>query len=133
MERLTTKGKYSVSYETNYATDCILKLGKLEDIEEELSIDLFTLFKAIENGFYYISKKDKKIHFARWVVRVGKYLVETSPCYEVKEITLQSCYYGDVEKLKKVEDAHFWDWKTSVNVKVEDYGKTWALTEEELK
>lgn len=28
------------------------ELGKLEDIEEELGIDLITLFKALKNGIY---------------------------------------------------------------------------------
>ena len=31
--------------------DCINKLGKLEDLEEELGIDLLTLFKALKDGF----------------------------------------------------------------------------------
>ena len=29
------------------------KLCQLEDIEDELGIDLITLFKALKNGFYY--------------------------------------------------------------------------------
>lgn len=32
--------------------NCIEKLGQLEDIEDNLGIDLITLFKAIKDGFY---------------------------------------------------------------------------------
>lgn len=106
-------------------------LRELTNIKNELGIDLVTLFKANKNGFYY--KKDNKIEFCRWCIRVNDKLVETLPCYAVKETTLQSCYYGDVEELKPVEDAHYWSWKTCVSVSLKDYGKTWALTEEELK
>lgn len=35
------------------------KLSQLEDIEEELGIDLVTLFKALKNGIY-VSKNDKR-------------------------------------------------------------------------
>ena len=111
--------------------DSIHKLGQLEDIERELGVDLVTLFKAIENGFYYI--KNDEIHFCRWCIRVNYSLIEVSPCYAVKETTLQSCYYGDVSELKQTKDAHYWDWDTSLYVKLKDYGKSWALTKEELE
>lgn len=118
------------------------KLGQLEDIEDKLNlwgvekeqrslINFLKLVLASENGFYY--KKDGEIYFCRWCVRVGLQLVEVQPCYAVKETTLQSCYYGDVEKIKAVEDAHYWSWKTCLNVHLRDYGITWALTKEELE
>lgn len=106
------------------------KLGRLEDLEDELGIDLITLFKAARNGFYY--KKDNEIQFCRWCVRVGGSLVEVKPCYAVKETTLRSTYYGDVEEVTPVEDAHYWSWRSCVSVKIKDYGKIWALTKEEL-
>lgn len=109
---------------------CINALGWYEDIEDKLGIDLLTLFKALENGFYYI--KNNEIHFCRWCIRVNYSLIEVSPCYAVKETTLQSCYYGDVSELKQTKDAHYWDWDTSLYVELKDYGKTWALTKEEL-
>ena len=107
------------------------KLGQHEDIEEELGIGLLTLYKAEKNGFYY--KNNDNINFCRNCIRVDKFLIETKPCYQVKETTLKSCYYGDVEDFKNVEDAHYWSWKISLNVNIKDYGKTWALTKEELK
>ena len=108
------------------------KLGKLEDIEEALGIDLIILFKASSFGFY--CKENNEIKYKRLgVIIVGKYLIETKPVYAVKEITLNSSYYGDVESMKKVDDAHYWDWKTCKHWEIKDYGKTWALTKEELE
>ena len=107
------------------------KLSQLKDIERELGVDLVTLFKAIENGFYYT--KNDEIHFCRWCIRVNYSLIEVSPCYAVKQTTLQSCYYGDVSALKQTTDAHYWDWDTSLHVELKDYGKTWALNKEELE
>ena len=51
------------------------KLHDLEDIEEDLGVDLLTLYNAEEEGFYYI--KDNKISFCRWCIRVGRHLIET--------------------------------------------------------
>lgn len=77
------------------------KLGQLEDIEEELGIELLTLFKAIGCGCYF-KNKDNEIVFANDIVIGYKYIVivESSTKYMM--------------------------WNTN-------YGKTWALTKEELK
>lgn len=48
--------------------DCVNKLGKLEDLEEELGIDLLTLFKALKDGIYYKNPFTKKIKFAENLV-----------------------------------------------------------------
>lgn len=135
MNRLTEKFKHDnfeyiatgLGGNNPYAID---KLGQLEDIEEKLGVDLITLFKAIENGFYYI--KNNEFHFCRWCVRVGHRLVEVTPCYAVKQTTLQSCCCGDVSALKQTTDAHYWDWDSSLYIELKDYGKTWAVTKEEL-
>ena len=115
--------------------DVIKDLDQLEEyrkIGEELGIDLLILFKASSFGFYY--KENNEIKYKRFgAVIVGKYLVETKPVYAVKETTLNSSYYGDVESMKKVDDAHYWDWKTCKHWEIKDYGKTWALTKEELE
>lgn len=78
----------------------IQKLGQLEDIEEELGIDLVTLFKVLKNGVYY------KNEFGE--------IVRGYPRYE-----------SDVEEyvIGGVRDYTF----------LKDYGKTWALTKEELE
>ena len=107
------------------------RLEKLEKIENELGCHLDVAFKATQNGIYF--KENNEIHFSSWIIRVGKSFVEVKPCYAVKETTLASCYYkSDTEELKYVKDAHYWDWKTCRNWKIKDYGKTWALTREEL-
>ena len=73
------------------------KLGQLEDVEDELGIDLITLFKAITDGFYY---KDG---------------------------------FGDIEHLDK-QTLHLLVGNRFQELKeqIKDYGKTWALTKEEL-
>lgn len=118
------------------------RLSQLEDIEKELNLysleenqrslpNFLRLILAEEKGFYY--KKDNEVYFCRWCIRVGLQIVEVKPCYAIKETTLKSCYYGDVEEVKELEDAHYWDWKTCLNFHLRDYGKTWSLTEKELE
>ena len=78
------------------------KLGQLEDIEDELGIDLITLFKALKNGIYF--KVKDKIYFTNGL---------------------------DLDFKEKVlfEFNEYEDFET---YELKDYGKTWALTEEEL-
>lgn len=45
---------------------CVNKLGELEDIEEKLGIELQILFKAIENGIFYLDM-DKRIVFMPYI------------------------------------------------------------------
>ena len=91
--------------------DCINKLGQLEDIEEELGINLITLFKALKNGFYHIDE--------------NKHIYTTKPTkgnggamnfYVCLECIIAEDTFGDqyIYSLK-------------------DYGKVWALTKEELE
>ena len=74
------------------------KLGKLENIEEEVGIDLITLFKALKYGIYKKGRNNFK----------GLILYSKMPMF--------SFYH-------KTIDAEL----------IEDYGKTWALTKEELE
>lgn len=110
MSRLTYKSKlfYGDKYmfDGNFDRICN-KLGKLEDIEEELEIDLITYFKLKPYEIIYVKfdEKDKD--------------VLAFPIYEIDvenkfvSIILDECNTG--EYLFK------------------DYGKTWALTREELE
>lgn len=78
------------------------ELSPLEDIEEELGIDLITLFKALKNGVY--CEHDKKHHIvALDLGSSGNYRLS----YQIIDDLFESVY-------------------------VKDYGKTWALTKEEL-
>lgn len=114
-------------------------IPNFEAIEKELKE--YEQYKIIEealtHGFYYKDyTENDEIRFSGNVfIRVGNHLVETKPCYAVKETTLYSCY-NPLEypsETKEVKDAHYWSWKTCLHFKIEDYGKTWALTKEELK
>lgn len=126
MNRLTRKikGHYSVDLRTclpmeyeqiENSNACVDKLGKLEDIEEELGIDLITLFKALRNGIWtnqeqcYGDEKQGKIRFFQ--VRL------------LLEENAVGCIHNSMWKGKEVIRTLYF----------KDYGKTWALTKEELE
>ena len=75
---------------------------KYKSLEEELGIDLITLFKALKNGIY-----------------LNKDYEEPIPVYLDKDL------YG---KKFCLCSGH----KAPTNYHFKDYGKIWALTEEEL-
>ena len=126
MNRLTRKikGYYSVDLRTclpmeyeqiENSNACVDKLGKLEDIEEEIGIDLFTLFKALRDGIWtnqeqcYGDEKQGKIRFFQ--VRL---LLEENAI---------GCIHNSMWKGEEVIRTLYF----------KDYGKTWALTKEELE
>ena len=76
------------------------KLGHLEDLEEELGIDLITLFKALRCGI--------------WIYDNG------------------SPFFTSRIKLSWHLDSIYCD-TSDTNVLLREYGKTWALTKEELE
>jgi hypothetical protein len=78
------------------------KLGQLEDVEEELGIDLITLFKALKQGGVYVKEGNK----VDWCLMMKGF-----------EIT------GDGNEIS------LW---SQVKLEPKDYGKTWSLTKEEL-
>ena len=85
------------------------KLFALENIEEELGIDLITLFKAQTNGIWYLdfngyNENGKSTHISR---------------------KQEHDIYIDFKQKALVGKWISYDFK--------DYGKTWALTKEELK
>ena len=82
----------------------INKLGQLEDIEEELGIDLITLFKALKNGIYF--KVKDKIYFTNERLDLA---FKEKALFEFNE-------YSDYEIYE-----------------FNEYGKTWALTRDELE
>lgn len=114
MERITIKGKWQdgLSGEQfcyrykEYNNGHINKLGLLEDYEEEIGVDLITLFKAKNNGFFV---KLAWINNGKSTMVLGK---------EIDDINLTRCLIFD-----KVYGFF---------VCFKDYGKTWALTREEL-
>ena len=87
-------------------------LDRLEEhkkIEEELGIDLITLFSALKNGVYHFTYDDQLIHDYVWLVD-------------------ESVYTGKRDKF----DFSFMGTFAQETLLLEDYGKTWALTKEEL-
>ena len=86
------------------------KLGQLEDIEDELGIDLITLCKALKNGVYYFANGTQLTKDYVW-------LVDNFMCI------------GTRDKLSYSFMTAFERQALLFN----EYGKTWALTEEELK
>ena len=80
------------------------KLGQLEDIEEELGIDLITLFRALTKGIYI---KDDKLIDHLTGLQLDLSLI-------TNEYSFYCDYYIQYYRLK-------------------DYGKTWALNKEELE
>ena len=102
--RLTKKyddGSYGIEKCTNKHE---IKLGQLEDIEDELGIDLITLFKVINGGKVYNKK-------------YGYY---------------NSCSVDTHDKTIYFENYETTERKPLDALKLQDYGKTWALTKEEL-
>lgn len=86
--------------------DSLHKLGQLEDIEEEIGIDLIILFKALKNGIYWKDDNGKFYYFdlKGSVLDFNEKMIVDNPIDDV---------YGETFLLK-------------------EYGKTWALTKEEL-
>lgn len=84
------------------------KLGQLEDIEEELGIDLITLFNALEDGFYARREGDlSKIDLydsARLGIYHGRFVF-----YGVNSVTMRMIVVCVADKYR------------------------WALTKEELE
>ena len=95
--------------------DIVNKLGQLEDIEDELGIDLITLFKALKNGIWtnqeqcYGDEKQDKIRFFQ--VRL------------LLEENAVGCIHNSMWKGKEVIRTLYF----------KDYQKTWALAKEELE
>lgn len=132
MSRLTRKikGYYSVDLRTclpmeyeqiENSNACVDKLGKLEDIEDELGIDLITLFKALKDGFY-IKYNGEIIH-----IFPDKHIT-INFWYKIINVFIPPKFFIDCKKgannLSETIDEEYW---------FKDYGKTWALTKEELE
>lgn len=114
MTRLTRKVNYDgIHYGSPDGIPCdnlehlekvYTKLGQLEDIEEELGIDLITLFKALKQGYIY---------------------------YPIN--CPNDCYKYKIECIYMKPRIHLYVADGVGGCYMEDYGKTWALTKEELE
>lgn len=114
MNRLTKK--YSNGYLPQYERetkenyyDLVYKLGQLEDIEdikEELGIDLITFSKVLKQKFVFNKEKIK--------------------------VDLLTIFF-DFETNKLYIYGYIKNTFEDVRLYAKDYGKTWALTKEELE
>ena len=116
MERLTEKvnGEYIHKVHKYSINDCYQKLGKLEDIEEELGIPLEVLFKGLKDGVY--TKIDGQI----WKCKS----IDIYYCDYFKKYLLEAYCIENVETFKH-------SYEHPLNI--EDYGKNWSLTRKELE
>ena len=124
MERLTKKltdNYYTYNCGTNEfiqggCGDYCNKLGKLEDIEEELGIPLEVLFKALKDGVY-VKFEENKILKAD--IKLYYNLCQNE--FKIRVVCLEIGQYEDFE------------WEDYLFVK--NYGVTWWLEkpEEEIK
>lgn len=102
----TSKKEYWCKSENE--NKAIQKLGQKEDDDQELGIDSHILFGALKNGV--------------WVVKPYCPL-QFSQRVEICDVNCLRCFIKDYDNSFEQNDY----------VKFKDYGKTWALTEEELK
>ena len=131
-ERLTEKSR--ISCDDKYYTDYInyeqmvktldnltQKLGQLEDIEEELGINLITLFKALKNGIW----SKEHLNFP------NKY------CRQIKPFSdIEVCFKNTYDKRVRLYFNHRTIDGVSVicdSLYIDDYGITWAVAREELE
>ena len=84
-------------------------------IEEELGIDLITLFKALKNGVYY-DVGSKTIEYYR--IDGSQYI----------DIDIQDQFLNLMYASPYEDSCH-----CEMSLKLNAYGKTWALTKEELE
>lgn len=100
-------GEYCEEYETIKKDLEVLK--KYHQIEEELGIDLITLFKGLKGGVYYFTT--------------------------MNQLTKDYVWLADNYMSFAASDKLSYSFRTSFEHRTlffQDYGKTWALTKEEL-
>lgn len=85
--------------------DALNKLGQLEDTEDELGIDLVTLFKALDDGIY---------------VRYGQSIIFIKPLVDMAG----KCFYTEMQ-----DGGSHWRYTYPFSEK----GRLWALTKGELE
>lgn len=110
MSRLTYKldDAYYVKEGRKDFNELAQKLGQYEDLEEELGIDLLTLFKALKDGIY---------------VELRDFIKHVS----IKDLSLK--FFGERWCLGFYHSLN----GGTFYVNLKDYGKTWALSRNDLE
>jgi len=114
MKRLT---RQPITQQTGFVdiVRMINKLTLLEDLEEELGIDLITLYKAKIADTIYTKWNDKIIEL-NGITELEKYSID-----------------DDGRSCRKYWAFMYYDTFNENYCLLKDYGKTWALTKEELE
>lgn len=99
-----------------YTGQAIIKLGQLEDVEDELGIDLITLFKAVKNGIWIKFNMQSRTY--NWKTGEDKETGDQIVFVKAPFKTLAE----NIAYFRRLFEKEY----------VENYGKTWALTREEL-
>ena len=102
-----------IFYDCNFldTSKCIQKLGQLEDIEDELGVSLDVLLdKALKNGLWYHSKQKGHLFVAPSCLLLNVF---------------HKIIYADLVDKGGCRTGR-------LIIKLDKYGKTWALTKEEL-
>ena len=86
------------------------KLHKILEIEEEIGIDLITLFKALKYGVYYYTSQNQLTHDYVWLY--DNYI--SAGFREKLSYSFMTCFQKQI-------------------LSFEDYGKTWSLDRKELE
>ena len=113
MSRLTQRDGSCCFGFARLKNEAIDKLGEHEDIEEELGIDLITLFKALTQGVY-------AKYTVVWEPEIKKEIGKFSVCLVRNLFGLKGWFI-----MAGCKEPDFWE--------LNEYGKTWALTKEELQ
>ena len=113
MNRLTQKDKDHIggytpngTYDIGWKANAFEKLGKYEDIDEKLGLPYPVLIKMLKNGNIYVKKKNNEI------INICEYSLDCNGL-DYWFLDIGKGYYNIVG--------------------LKDYGKTWALTREELE
>ena len=96
------------------------KLGQLEDIEDELGIDLSLLNSICQKGLYF--KKEA----------LNTLCLEEKHIYYAKNYDIHIEFFGRYQENKMGVSIMVCVGTTYHSLNAKDYGKTWALTKEEL-
>ena len=110
------------NYEHDLFRDIYCKLQYLEDIEEELGIDLITLFKIIKQKYVYTNSFNR---------RVEEFVFTKIEGIEKDYLgrTYLRIVFQEVEYDENGNEKYGICWIPNLK----DYGKTWSLNREELE
>ena len=103
--------------------DLEIELKKYKDIEDELGIDLITLFKALK----------QEILFVKTDLGIKKTLKQENGSLGFKCLEIENNELVFHCAILYPNDITHKEWFSGIYLKLKDYGKAWALTKGELE